>query len=343
MNEWKARVGRNSSDDRQISDEGYAHDDPVVDAALEWFTRLRNVEPDTATRKEFEAWLTAHPRHVEEFRAFEEMWGAKPFLSAVAALDTPQLGAYLLEKTTRKKSSRWMVGASAAAAIMLVALGAWQFPSIFLAWQADYMTATGSQSTVALPDGSTMVLNTASAVTVDFSDGHRSVRLLQGEAFFDVQRDPDHPFRVVGEYGEVEVKGTAFSVRTDEEETEVVLERGLVDVTCLCDAGGQIELRPGQSVIATPQALLSVRDTDARRKLAWRDGRISFEDVPLGDVLDELRRYYGGNIFVADSRVNRLVVTGNYRLDNIEGAIRTLADAAGVSMTRIPGGFIILR
>ncbi len=339
----RLRVGRNGSDDRQISDEGYAHDDPVVDAALEWFTRLRNVEPDTITRQKFGAWLTEHPRHGQEFRALEEIWGSKPFLSALTALDTPQIDTYLSEKSTHKKSSRWMVGASAAAAIVLVVLGAWQLPNILLTWQADYITATGDQSTVTLPDGSTMVLNTASAVTIDFADGRRSVRLLQGEAFFDVQRDPDHPFRVAGEYGEVEVKGTAFSVRTDEEQTEVVLERGLVDVTCLCDGGGQVELQPGQLVVATPRALTSVRDTDARRKLAWRDGRISFEDVPLGSVLAELRRYYGGNILVADSRVNRLVVTGNYRLDNIEGAIRTLADAAGVSMTRIPGGFIILR
>lgn len=336
-------MGRNGSDDRQISDEGYAHDDPVVDAALEWFTRLRNVEPDTITRQKFEAWLTEHPRHGQEFRALEEIWGSKPFLSAVTALDTAQLDGYLSEKSTQKKSPRWMVGASAAAAIVLAALGAWQLPNILLTWQADYITATGDQSTVTLPDGSTMVLNTASAVTIDFADGRRSVQLLQGEAFFDVQRDPDHPFRVAGEYGEVEVKGTAFSVRTDEEGTEVVLERGLVDVKCRCDGGEQVELQPGQSVTATPRALTSVRDTDVRRKLAWRDGRISFEAVSLGDLLAQLRRYYGGTILVADSRVNHLVVTGNYRLDNIEGAIRTLADAAGVSMTRIPGGFIILR
>lgn len=340
----RLRVGRNGSDDRQIPDGSYSHDDPVVDAALEWFTRLLNVEPDAVTRQKFEAWLKEHPRHEQEFRALEAMWGSKPFLSAVTALDTPHLDRYLSEKSAHKKSSRWFAGVSAAAAaVALVALGAWQLPDILLKWQADYVTATGGQSTVTLPDGSTMVLNTASAVTIDFEGGRRSVRLLQGEAFFDVLHDPEHPFRVAGGYGEVEVKGTAFSVRTDEEKTEVVLERGLVEVTCLCDRGGQAELHPGQSVTVTPQALSSVRDIDARRKLAWRDGRISFEDVPLANVLAELRRYYGGNILVADGRVNRLVVTGNYRLDNIEGAIRTLADAAGVSMTRIPGGIIILR
>lgn len=60
-------------------------------------------------------------------------------------------------------------------------------------------------------------------------------------------------------------------------------------------------------------------------------------------MLNELRRYYKPPVIVADNRVSRLIVTGNYRLDNIEGAIRTLADAAGVTMDRLPGGLIILR
>ncbi len=68
-----------------------------------------------------------------------------------------------------------------------------------------------------------------------------------------------------------------------------------------------------------------------------------FENQPLGTVLNELRRYYVGTIIVANSRIGRLIVTGNYRLDRIEGAIRSLADAAGVGMARIPGGIIILR
>ncbi len=77
---------------------------------------------------------------------------------------------------------------------------------------------------------------------------------------------------------------------------------------------------------------------DASEALAWREGRIAFDNAKLGTVLGELQRYYSGRIVVLDSRVNRMLVTGNYRLDNVEGAIRTLADAAGVGMTRIPGG-----
>lgn len=339
----RIRVGRKSSDDKQMRDEGYAHSDPVVDAALDWFTRLRNVEPDDFTRQQFETWLKADSRHLREFRALEEMWGSKPFVSAVVSLNAAPLDAPILQHYPVSRPSRWMPRTLAAAAIVFVTLGAWQFPDILLRWQADYVSATGEKTTVTLPDGSMMILNTASAVSLDFEDGRRTVNLLQGEAFFDVQHDADHPFRVAGGYGDVEVKGTAFSVRRNDEETEVVLERGHVDVSCLCDGAAQAELRPGQSIVATSRALSPIQNVDAERKLAWLDGRISFENIPLGNVLSELRRYYRGKVLVTDDRINRLVVTGSYRLDNIEGAIRTLADAAGVSMTRIPGGIVILR
>ncbi|MBK0023874.1 FecR family protein [Ochrobactrum sp. S46] len=336
-------MGRKNSDDKQTRDEGYAHSDPVVDAALDWFTRLRNVEPDDFTRQQFETWLKADPRHLREFRTLEEMWGSKPFVSAVASLNAAPLDAPILQHYPLSRRSRWVPQALAAAAIVFVTVGVWQLPNIRLKWQADYVSATGEKTTVTLPDGSIMILNTASAVSLHFEDGRRTVNLLQGEAFFDVQHDAEHPFRVAGGYGDVKVKGTAFSVRRTEEETEVVLERGHVDVSCLCDGDAQAELRPGQSIVATSRALSPIQNVDAQRKLAWREGRIIFDNIQLGTVLDELRRYYRGKVLVTESRINKLVVTGSYRLDNIEGAIRTLADAAGVSMTRIPGGIIILR
>jgi len=335
-------VGRNGTDNEDETGEGYVHDDPIADAALEWFARLRNAEPDARTMRDFQAWLDHNTRHAEEFHALEAMWGSSAFAKAVASLPMAESAAKQTA-ASRRQGLRWLPRLAAAAAVVLAVLGAWQYPKLMLAWQADYITATGDQSTIHLPDGSTMILNTASAVAFDFQNGQRTVRLLKGEAFFDVQHDASHPFRVTGHFGEVEVTGTAFSVRADADSDDVVLERGHVEVTCLCNAAEQVRLEPDEAVTATATSLSAVRKTDPSRALAWRDGRVIFDDQPLGTVLNELRRYYGGTIIVADSRISRLIVTGNYRLDSIEGAIRTLADAAGVGMTRIPGGIIILR
>lgn len=336
-----ALVERNRFGDRHEREADFVHDDPIVDAALGWFTRLQAGGMDASLRARFEDWLKQDSRHEQEFRALKDIWGSNAFEQAVAGLDTFDAAAKTQAGGDRRR--HWPIKAIAVAASILVAAGAWQVPSMVLTWQADYITAPGEQSVVALADGSRMILNTDTAVAVDFESGRRSVRLLKGEAFFDVLHDAGHPFQVAGEYGEVEVKGTAFSVRTDEAETAVVLERGRVDVTCLCSAGGEAQLQPGQTVTASATALSQIVNVDAGRALAWRDGRVSFDAMPLGKVVAELGRYYRGRVFVVSSRAERLVVSGNYRLDNIEGAFRSLADVAGIKMTRIPGGVIILR
>jgi len=339
-----ARVGRGKGDG-EGAEGGFTHDDPLVDEALEWFICLRNGSPDAETRLAFERWRAQSPRHDEEYRNLEAMWDAPSFRKAAESLP---IGARLPVAAGHGRRAdgpapRWTMRAAAAAAILLIAIGAWQYPAIMLRWQADYMTATGDRSTVKLPDGSTMTLDTASAVSIDFENGRRRVTLLEGEVFFDVRHDADHPFRVTGHFGEVEVRGTAFAVRADSEEDRVILERGRVNVSRLSDPADQADLEPGQVVLATARTLSTVTAADPGTALAWREGRVIFEDQPLSRVLNELRRYYAGTVIVADSRVNGLVVTGNYRLDDVEGAIRTLADAAGVTMNRLPGGIIILR
>ncbi|MDP9574013.1 UNVERIFIED_ORG: transmembrane sensor [Agrobacterium larrymoorei] len=331
-------IGGDSTTPRKIKT-CYEHDDPIADAALEWFVRLQGAETLNEEWQLFERWLDEDVRHRQEFDKLNEIWGSRSFERAISQL-TPSSSKHLV---SARRSARWTIRTMAVAACVIVSVGLWQGPAMMVAYQADYATATGNQSLVSLPDGSSMFLNTDTAVSIDFDDGRRRVQLLKGEAYFDVKHDQAHPFQVAGDYGKVEVRGTAFSVRTDSSQTTVVLERGLVDVTCLCASRGEAQLLAGQTVTASATALSEISSSDPSRVLAWRNGRIAFDDVRLGSVIDELGRYYHGRVFIASNRVEQLVVSGNYRLDNIEGAIRTLADAAGVGMTRLPGGIIILR
>jgi transmembrane sensor len=328
--------------DKQSSDD-FTHDDPVVDEALAWFSRLQNISPDAETQAAFEAWLTQSPHHEREFRSLERMWGSPAFRSAAAALAAPTEPVELAVARDRKKGQpprQWATRVTAAAAVVLLAIGVWQGPALLLRWEADYVTSTGERTTVALPDGSSMSLNTASAVAVDFRGARRNVRILAGEAYFDVKRDSTRPFHVAGQFGGVEVRGTAFSVRRDSGGDLIVLERGLVSVSRNAD---RAELQAGQMITATGLALSSVAPVDTESALAWREGRIFFSGKPFAQVIDELRRYYGGTIIIANGSVREHKVTGNYRLDDVEGALRTLADAVGITVHRLPGGIMIFR
>lgn len=325
--------------DQETGQEGFTHDDPVVDEALEWFVLLRNTTPDPETTHRFEQWLATSAYHAQQYRDLEAMWGAPVFKKAVESLPS----APAIQHRAKRRILSWTNGLAATAAAALIAIGIWQYPALMLQWEADYLTATGDKSTVTLPDGSVMTLDTASAVAIDFNDGKRQIRLLQGEAFFEVKPDPQHPFRVAASYGEVEVRGTGFSVRADVDADRVVLEHGLVQVTRVGSGVDKAYLRPGEMIFASKTSLSGVSAADPSSTLAWRDGRLIFENQTFSHVLNELRRYYKGTVVVVDKRHDQLAVTGDYNLDNVEAAIRTLADAAGATINRLPGGIIILR
>ncbi len=347
-------VGRESSsgDASQPSDrpEGPSAD-IVAEEALDWFARRRNAQPDPAEEAAFEGWRRRSPSHAEAYDDLEGLWGSTAFAAAARSLPLTEstkvsVGARRpvgprppIPSVARRRGLRF----GAVAALLVLAFGIWQAPAWLLRWQADYLTAAGERATITLPDGSTLILNTASAVALDFEEGRRDVRLLRGEAFFDVRHDPEHPFRVAGRFGAVEVKGTAFSVREDEARDTVVLERGRVEVRRISQSDEQVVLEPSEQVVATADALSAVEPADPATALAWREGRILFDDKPLAAVLAELRRYRAAPILVATREVDEVRVSGNYRTADIEGALRSLADAAGVTLTALPGGVLILR
>lgn len=323
------------------SDGEYKHPDPVTDQALDWFIRLQE-ERDPATLAEFEAWRRSDMRCGLAFARISEMHGM-PSLRKATETDAHRLGlsapASVVSLQERKAPRRW-IPAIAAAAVLLLLISWQQLPGVMLRWQSDYITATGQRETITLPDGSTATLNTSTAIAVDFSGGRRRVTLLDGEAYFDVQHDPSRPFIVAGHFAQVEVKGTAFSVRTENDQDTVVLERGHVEVS---GQAGHEFLAPGQMIVASASGLSAVEGADIDQSLAWRNGQIVFRDRPFRAALGDLERYFDGRVMVIGSLASDRLVSGHYRIDDPDAAIRTLAKSAGVDVTRLPGGILILR
>ncbi len=324
---------------------GFVHPDPAMDAALNWLFTLQAAPENQQIRAEFETWRRANAAHAEAFAVVADAW-VLPDMDTVARevaqrTQYPPRAASNVVLLPRSKRRSWAKAATAAAATLLIAVGVQQYPA--LRWQADYLTIAGARQEVMLPDGSRMILNTASAVSLDFEGTKRSVTLLQGEAYFDVVPDASRPFTVAAAFSEVKVKGTAFSVRSDSEQDTVILERGLVDVSRLPDREQTASLKPGESIVATDMSLSAVQQADPTTSLAWLQGQLIFEDKPLNQVLEEVARYYGHSIIVANDRLTQIKINGNYRLNDPERAVRSLATAAGASVTRIPGGILILR
>lgn len=332
---------------------GYRHPDPVTDEALTWFAALQDGVPDAGTLAAFQDWRRSDPRRAAAFDRLAEIAGmpelraatlASPSAPAVrppAPAPAPLPPPVSLPKPRRApRRRRWVAWVAASAA--LVAAGLHLYPAAALRWAADHWTAAGERREFPLPDGSRLLLGGGSAVALDFAEGRRLVRLLRGEGFFEVVPDAAHPFRVVAAHSTVQVTGTAFAVRSGEREDAVVLERGRVSVTGSAQPDQSLALAPGERVTATDDGLSVAVRVDSASALAWREGRFIFHDQPLGTVVETLRRYHDGTILLLGRRIGEERVSGNFRLDDPVGALRSLAQIAGARMAVLPAGVIVI-
>ncbi len=190
---------------------------PDIDAeARAWFVRLLQ-EPTARNRATFEAWRQADPAHAEAFRAVALTWeAAEQPGKRLAEAEADELSVYLKAMDgakDRRKSSRRLAGAAVILACLLGTAVWLERPNMLQDFAADYVSSRGERLEIRLADGSTVLLDADSALADDFSEGERQVRLLRGGAFFEVQHDPQHPFKVIAADGEVRVLGTRFEVR----------------------------------------------------------------------------------------------------------------------------------
>ncbi|QCO19060.1 FecR family protein (plasmid) [Azospirillum brasilense] len=336
---------KDEADGRQDAG-AYRHADPIMDEALTWFVTLLDAPADPDTRAAYQTWRNRDPRHAAAFDRLSSL-GSMPELQAAATFaHTPQAApsSPAPRSATRRQAGRfggWR--ASLAAAALLLAIGVHLQPTLTLRLTADHRTATGERQEVALPDRSRLILDTDSAVALDFAEGRRHVRLLRGQAYFDVVSDPAHPFRVTAGFSEVEVTGTAFTVRSEGGQDAVFLERGRVSVSRREPPGRTVSLVPGDQVTATAEGLSAPARPDPAVALAWKDGRCVFHDQPFATVVDTLRRYHGAPVILIGDRLAGARVSGNYRLDDPAGAIRALAGVVGARVTELPAGILLLR
>lgn len=302
-----------------------AADSECLSQALDWLVRLDDA--DAATRAEFEAWLQSSADNARAYRRASQMWGSPLLGVAAAGLDRQA-------RQRRQLRHRLARRAAASAAGLLLAIASVLQSDLPQRLQADHVTAVGQRQHLQLADGSRVLLNTDTALASHMDDQHRSARLLYGEAYFDVAHDRNRPFEVDAGPVLVQVRGTAFAVRYLDDEAEVSVERGEVDLRS--PSHGSMVLGAGDRVRVGPDGFGQRLQAEHNTSLAWVQGRLVFENCPLHEVLAELRRYYPGWIVSTDERLANLNVTGNYRLDDPIGAMRSLARVTSSHLHELP-------
>ena len=232
----------------------FADRDTIEAEAREWLIKLDGEEkPSQQDREALQEWVARSPAHREELHRISAFWNDANILTELA-IPLPNAGRvstrHHLDAQTPTQHhpglfTRLLTGLlafkrpGAAMAVCLlgvaVALTTWLLPPSQTKTNGIYATAIGEVQTQTLADGSVIHINTDSQVQVDYSDTVRKIRLLRGEALFEVTKNPHRPFEVYAGDGMVKAVGTAFSVRLNRDDIKVVVSEGRVDLATLVE------------------------------------------------------------------------------------------------------------
>ena len=304
----------------------------VKDEAAAWFVRLRDEAAGDDDRAAFEAWRAADPAHAQAYREMEGLWSGLDRIERHRRVRSGSRRARTRTDGPNVPGRRRVLRRLAAASIAVAAgLGAYSLtPPGFL---ADHRTGPGEQGKIELADGSIAYLNTASALSVDFTADRRRIELHDGEAYFEVARDSARPFVVETDFGRIEALGTAFSVRSTGGTAAVIVTESKVAVSGA--TGDKAILSAGQSIGISDAGLGGMAQVNANRALAWRRGRLIFDNRPLGEVLAELERYRAGRIVILDGAVAALPVTGSFAIADTDSTLETIERILPVRLRRL--------
>jgi transmembrane sensor len=331
----------------------------IEDVAIAWLAERD--DGFSATReREFAQWLRADPRHAAAVGRLEQTLGLLNELPEFRAeLNTtfdraapvvPFSVATVPPTRERRGRPRWLVWSGIAAAFAVVGITSWRVlprPA-----EVSYATTVAGYQRARLADGSTVELNSASAVRVRFTAAERHVNLETGEAHFDVAHDTARPFVVHAAGVFVRAVGTAFNVRLSPDgAVEVIVSDGKVRVgpgvpddpaaaaAPLVSAGERL-LLPRQ--VALP-AVEKVTPEAMRTAFAWQGRLATFDDAPLAEVVARFNARSRVQLVVTDPELRRSPIGGTFALDESEAFVRMLEQTGGIVGERHGENEILLR
>ncbi len=182
----------------------------------------------------------------------------------------------------------------------------------------------GSRVSFTLPDSTTGMLNSGSALTYTTPFDRRNVT-LNGEAWFDVKHDKKNPFTIEAGGSKIKVLGTSFNVSAypAEEYIEVVLKEGIVSFTPT-DNTDEIVLLPSERIVCRNGSVTKSKD-DIDKYISWTEGKLVFRSDPMGEVARRLERWYNVRITIEDKELEKYSFRATFEDDSIEDVLQFLS------------------
>ena len=259
-------------------------------------------------------WAEASPENYRLYLEERRLWCALLLHAGRRTVRRPALW---------RRLAAWRVSGAAACILLLVGLagiffGGRMFPD---GRMQQVVVPAGQRVELRLADGTKVWLNSSSSVeyVAPFFSRQRRVK-MEGEAYFEVEHDRRAPFVVSTNGLDIEVLGTRFNIRNDDNEHRVttVLLEGAVKAYASGREQASVRLHPAQQLVFDTRTH-AMRLTDcpsAERSINWIDGRFCFEHDTFGEIVAELKRYYNVDIRFMDNRLRDMRFSGNFRVED---------------------------
>lgn len=346
----------------------FPNQDKIHSEAGEWLAKLDRGLTD-GERVKFQQWLFENSDHREILFNMAELWDKMDSLSRLSDL---------FPDVSRQHHAPWRYGLAAAAVMLvigiLVILGlpdrsgriSSTSPAVVVErsqllrgdFDQTYETSIGEYSSVNLPDGTEVILNTNSLVQVNFTDTERYIHLSRGEAHFSVAEDHGRPLTVHAGNRLIQAVGTAFNVeivRDDivqiivtEGKVVIVEQTGSTDKVIPTDV---IKMAQDAPVISEGEAVvLDSRDAKIRKiapeevavDLSWREGNLIFQGETLEEAIHEISRYTSVEFEILDEHIKAVRVAGLFKAGDINGLLLTLRENFQIPSQRVGAERVLL-
>ncbi|WP_019881960.1 MULTISPECIES: FecR domain-containing protein [unclassified Methylophilus] len=266
----------------------------ISETAARWFIRMQEASPDAPERSQFEAWLMQSPLHQQEYLSISHAWQGIDSVSELQSLAQAKQTDVFLKQNERKKTRQKLAG-TVAGVVAAICIG-WAGFHQYQVWQNTPMlqlastTARAQLMTQTLDDGSRVTLNANSHIEIKFYRHQRHIDLLQGEAVFEVQQDPDRPFVVETNRLKVTVLGTRFAINKLQQLERISVDHGKVEV--ISKTGGtKIILHNNQVAELTAAGLQPRTNVTAQDYFKFISSTLVFNQAELAEIAETLSRY----------------------------------------------------
>lgn len=298
-------------------------DKQVIDEAAQWMAFMQSGRAGDEDLQAFEVWRDSNPEHAQ---VIARMSGAVALVPLEALRKLPR-SAVLASVNSASNRREFLSKGLSVLALGAVALSVGQWGGL-VPLPGELQTRTGERGKWTLADGSVLTLNAQSRVVVNMETRQRSVTLKCGELLVDVARDRERPFVVKTTHGQIRALGTQFVVQYSDDHTRLVMLHSKTQIITVSGQG--LVLEAGQAATFDGNGVLTV-EAALGSESSWTDGLLEVRDLPLGSLVNELRKYRRGIIRLS-AEAAALRVTGLYYLDDIDRTLHLLERSMPVSV-----------